>query len=75
MRRHFTYLGLALPLVLVATALAVAPVISQAGIKNAADAAPSKTHEITLAAETLDNGLLAYRMVTTPLTTEQMSTT
>jgi FtsP/CotA-like multicopper oxidase with cupredoxin domain len=62
MRQRFTYLGLALPLVLVALALTIAPV-AQSGIKNAAEAATSKKHEITLSAEPLDNGLLAYRMV------------
>lgn len=61
MRQRFIYFGLALPLFL-ATVLTVAPVASQTAGKNAAEAAPSKLHEITLVAEELDNGLLAYRM-------------
>jgi FtsP/CotA-like multicopper oxidase with cupredoxin domain len=62
MRQRFTYLGLALP-ILVATVFTAGAVAVDTDIKNGAEAAPSKTHEITLAAQPLDNGLLAYQMV------------
>lgn len=61
MRQRVLYLGLVVPAVL-ATVLVFAPIASQTAAKIAAEAAPSKTHEITLVAEELDNGLLAYRM-------------
>ena len=62
MRQKFVFLGLALPIVLVGTILAIAPVAGRITANNSAEAVASKTHEITLVAETLDNGLLAYRM-------------
>ena len=62
MRQKFVFLGLALPLVLVGAILTIAPVAGRISGNNAAEAVASKTHEITLVAEELDNGLLAYRM-------------
>jgi FtsP/CotA-like multicopper oxidase with cupredoxin domain len=62
MRQKFVFLGLALPIVLVGTILAIAPVAGRISVNNSAEAVASKTHEITLVAEALDNDLLAYRM-------------
>lgn len=62
MRHLFVYLGLALPVVLVAAILTIAPVAGRIAGNTSAEAATSKTHTIVLVAESLDNGLLAYRM-------------
>lgn len=62
MRQRTIILGLALPVILAAAIFTVAPIASQIGSKTVAEAAPAKTHEITLVAEALDSGLLAYRM-------------
>jgi FtsP/CotA-like multicopper oxidase with cupredoxin domain len=62
MRQQFVYLGLAASLGVVALILTTAPVAGRIFAGNSAEAVDSKTHEITLVAEELDNGLLAYRM-------------
>jgi FtsP/CotA-like multicopper oxidase with cupredoxin domain len=63
MRRIFTFLGMALPVAIVATILAFAPVAGRIAVNPTAEAVASKTHTIVLAAEPLDNGLLAYKMI------------
>jgi FtsP/CotA-like multicopper oxidase with cupredoxin domain len=62
MRQWYLYAGIALSTVLVAAALTAAPDAAWFG-GNSVEAASSKTHEIVLSAEQLDNGLLAYKMV------------
>lgn len=62
MRQKLVYVSLAASLAVFATILTIAPISGRIGVSNAAEAVDSKTHEITLVAEQLENGLLAYRM-------------